>query len=285
MKENLYLFGNEVKKEWLKEIKKEMEELRITPTLAIIQVGNRSDSNRYINNKIQSANKIKMETELIKLPEDTTQEELLTLINTLNINKCINGIIVQLPLPNHINELAINEAILPSKDVDGFSNVNVGNTLLGVDSIVSCTPLGIMKLFNYYNIDVKGKDVVIIGRSNIVGKPMSSLLINEGATVTICNSKTKKLSEKTREADIVIVATGQRKFFNSKYFTDGQILIDVGVNFTDEGNQCGDINTEEVMKNLKEIKLVPSPKGCGQTTVAALLYNTLKATKKQMGII
>lgn len=285
MKENLYLFGNEVKKEWLKEIKREMEELRITPTLAIIQIGNRNDSNRYINNKIQSAKKIKMETELIKLPEDTSQEELLTLINTLNINKCINGIIVQLPLPNHINELAINEAILPYKDVDGFSNINVGNTLLGIDSIVSCTPLGIMKLFNYYNIDVNGKDVVIIGRSNIVGKPMSSLLINEGATVTICNSKTKNLIEKTKNADIIIVATGQRLFFDSKYFSDGQIIVDVGVNFTDEGNQCGDVNTEDVMKNLKGIKLVPSPKGCGQTTVGALLYNTLKATKIQKGLL
>lgn len=282
---NIFLFGNPVKQIWLEEIKKEMKEYCITPSLAIVQLGDKSDSNRYIRNKINSAKKINMITELIKLPEETTQEELLNLINKLNNNRFINGIIVQLPLPSHIDELAINKAILPVKDVDGFTDVNVGKTLLGLDSIVSCTPLGIMKIFDYYNIDVQGKDIIMVGRSNIVGKPMSSLLINKGATVTTCNSKTNNLKEKTKSADIVIIATGQTKFFDSTYFSNGQIIVDVGVNFTEEGIQCGDINTNDVMSKLNNIKLVPSPKGCGQTTVGALLYNTLKVAKIQNGII
>lgn len=282
---NIFLFGNPVKQIWLEEIKKEMKEYCITPSLAIVQLGDKSDSNRYIRNKINSAKKINMITELIKLPEETTQEELLNLINKLNNNRFINGIIVQLPLPSHIDELAINKAILPVKDVDGFTDVNVGKTLLGLDSIVSCTPLGIMKIFDYYNIDVQGKDIIMVGRSNIVGKPMSSLLINKGATVTTCNSKTNNLKEKTKSADIVIIATGQTKFFDSTYFSNGQIIVDVGVNFTEEGIQCGDINTDDVMSKLNNIKLVPSPKGCGQTTVGALLYNTLKVAKIQNGII
>lgn len=282
---NIFLFGNPVKQIWLEEIKKEMKEYCITPSLAIVQLGDKSDSNRYIRNKINSAKKINMITELIKLPEETTQEELLNLINKLNNNRFINGIIVQLPLPSHIDELAINKAILPVKDVDGFTDVNVGKTLLGLDSIVSCTPLGIMKIFDYYNIDVQGKDIIMVGRSNIVGKPMSSLLINKGATVTTCNSKTNNLKEKTKSADIVIIATGQTKFFDSTYFSNGQIIVDVGVNFTEEGIQCGDINTNDVMSKLNNIKLVPSPKGCGQRTVGALLYNTLKVAKIQNGII
>lgn len=282
---NIFLFGNPVKQIWLEEIKKEMKEYCITPSLAIVQLGDKSDSNRYIRNKINSAKKINMITELIKLPEETTQEELLNLINKLNNNRFINGIIVQLPLPSHIDELAINKAILPVKDVDGFTDVNVGKTLLGLDSIVSCTPLGIMKIFDYYDIDVQGKDIIMVGRSNIVGKPMSSLLINKGATVTTCNSKTNNLKEKTKSADIVIIATGQTKFFDSTYFSNGQIIVDVGVNFTEEGIQCGDINTNDVMSKLNNIKLVPSPKGCGQTTVGALLYNTLKVAKIQNGII
>lgn len=282
---NIFLFGNPVKQIWLEEIKKEMKEYCITPSLAIVQLGDKSDSNRYIRNKINSAKKINMITELIKLPEETTQEELLNLINKLNNNRFINGIIVQLPLPSHIDELAINKAILPVKDVDGFTDVNVGKTLLGLDSIVSCTPLGIMKIFDYYNIDVQGKDIIMVGRSNIVGKPMSSLLINKGATVTTCNSKTNNLKEKIKSSDIVIIATGQTKLFDSTYFSNGQIIVDVGVNFTEEGIQCGDINTDDVMSKLNNIKLVPSPKGCGQTTVGALLYNTLKVAKIQNGII
>lgn len=278
---NKFLYGNEVKEQWLNEIQGEMLKYNVTPRLVIVQVGDNPDSNRYINNKIKSAEKIKMETKLIKLADTIKEEELIKLIHELNEDKSVNGLIVQLPLPKHINELEVNKAISPIKDVDGFTDVNVGKTLLGLDSFVSCTPLGIMKIFNYYNIDLVGKDVVIVGRSNIVGKPMSSLLINNGATVTICNSKTKNLKDKTKSADIVILATGQTKFFNSNYFSNGQVLIDVGVNFDKYGKQCGDVDTEDVMGNLNFIKLCPSPKGCGQTTVSALLYNTLKAFKLQ----
>ncbi|WP_368263041.1 bifunctional 5,10-methylenetetrahydrofolate dehydrogenase/5,10-methenyltetrahydrofolate cyclohydrolase [Clostridium disporicum] len=281
---NIFLYGNEVKDKWLEEIKEEMANKNITPLLVIVQVGDNKDSNRYINNKIKSAEKIKMATKLIKLDETIRQEELISIIHELNEDKSVNGIIVQLPLPKHIDELEVNKAISPIKDVDGFTDVNVGRTLLGLDSFVSCTPLGIMNIFDYYNIDLVGKDVVIIGRSNIVGKPMSSLLINKGATITVCNSKTKNVKDKTKSADIVIVATGQTKFFNSDYFSDGQVLIDVGVNFDEHGKQCGDIDTETVMTNLNSIKLSPSPKGCGQTTVSALLYNTLKAFKLQNGL-
>lgn len=282
---NEFLYGKPVKEAWLDEIKEELIESKLTPSLAIIQVGDREDSNRYIRNKMKSAKKAGILVELIKLPEETTQEKLIEYINGLNNNILINGIIVQLPLPNHIDEMDVNKTILPIKDVDGFTDTNVGKTLLGLDSMVSCTPLGIMKLFEYYNIDVYGKDVVVIGRSNIVGKPMSSLLINKGATVTICNSKTKNLKEKTQSVDIVIVATGQRKFFDSTFFSDYQIIVDVGVNFIEEGIQCGDVDTNDVISKLNNIKLVPSPNGCGQTTVAALLYNTLKADKMQLGKI
>lgn len=284
MNNNIYLYGKEVKEAWLQEIKNEIKLYGLDPLLVIVQIGDSPDSNRYIKNKINSANKINMKTKLIKLPIETTQSDLLSLIDKLNKDIDVNGIIVQLPLPKHIDELAINKAIDPLKDVDGFTDVNVGRTLLGLDSIVSCTPLGILKIFDYYKIDLAGKDIVIIGRSNIVGKPMSSLLINKGATVTVCNSLTKDIKEKTKSADIVIVATGQTKLFKSDYFSNGQIIVDVGVNFDENGKQCGDIDTLDVMNNLNDIKLVPSPKGCGQTTVAGLIYNTLKVTKIQNNI-
>lgn len=282
---NIYLYGNEVKEKWLSEIQDQMIKYNIDPLLVIVQIGDCPDSNRYIRNKINSANKINMKTKLIKLEEQTTQEELLSLIDDLNEDNEVNGIIVQLPLPKHIDELEVNKAISPLKDVDGFTDVNVGKTLLGLESIVSCTPLGILKIFEHYNVDLAGKDVVIIGRSNIVGKPMSSLLINKGATVTVCNSKTKNIKEKTKTADIVIVATGQTKYFDSTYFANGQVIVDVGVNFDENGKQCGDVHTEDIMTNLSDIKLVPSPKGCGQTTVGALIYNTLKVTKLQNNLV
>lgn len=282
---NIYLYGNEVKEQWLKEIENEIIKYNLDPLLVIVQLGDCPDSNRYIRNKINSANKINMKTQLIKLSEETTQDELLSLIDNLNKDNNVNGIIVQLPLPKHIDELEVNKAISPLKDVDGFTDSNVGKTLLGIDSIVSCTPLGILKIFEHYNINLSGKDIVIIGRSNIVGKPMSSLLINKGATVTVCNSKTKNIKDKTKYADIIIVATGQTKYFDSTYFSNGQVIVDVGVNFDENGKQCGDVDTEDIMTNLNDIKLVPSPKGCGQTTVGALIFNTLKVTKLQNDLI
>ena len=280
-KNNVFLYGTAVKKKWTEQIRCKIRGNKIIPKLAIIQVGDRPDSNLYIKNKIKLSNELNVYTNLIKLEENISEKDLLERIQKLNTNPNINGIIVQLPLPDHIDEFKVHTAISPIKDVDGFNEVNVGKTLLGVDSLISCTPLGIMKLFNYYNIDLPGKNVVIVGRSNIVGKPMSTLLINKGATVTICNSKTKNLKDITKLADIVIIATGKAKYFNSKYFSDNQVIVDVGVNFDKFGKQCGDVDTDDLMSNLNNIKLVPSPNGCGQTTVSALFHNTVKATLLQ----
>lgn len=274
---NKFLYGNPVKEQMLNSIKDRILNLEKKPILKIIQVGNRADSNRYINNKLKSANEVGIIADLIKLDNSINEHQLIELISKLNSDTSVNGIIVQLPLPAHINELNINKAISPSKDVDGFTDVNVGKTLLGLPSLLSCTPLGIMNIFNFYDIDLIGKNICIIGRSNIVGKPMASLLINAGATVTVCNSKTSNLKQFSSSADIVIVAIGKTKFLKSDYFSDGQIIVDVGVNFDDNGKQCGDVDVDNLFNELNNISLVPSPKGCGQTTVGALMVNTLNA--------
>lgn len=282
---NEILIGKPVKNVWLKEIRKQIEFYKLKPRLAIIQVGNLPESNLYIKNKFRDAEAAHIEILLNKFSIDISEAEILKRIEQLNKDKKTHGIIVQLPLPAHIDPIKINQAISPSKDVDGFSSENMGKLVLGEEGLIPCTPLGILQILHYYQIELKSKDIVIVGRSNIVGKPLMELLLHEDATVTICHSHTQNLIEKTKQADIVITAIGKSKFFDAQYFKDHQILIDIGTNFDHQGKQHGDIDKEDVLIHLKHIKIVPSPNGCGQTTTAALMYNTFKtALKKERGL-
>lgn len=258
------------------------------PKVVVIKVetGNEQDdfaAKKYVNNKHKyGTEKCNIDVEIVEKKYKTTQATLIRLIKLLNNDKSVHGIIVQSPLPPHIDELEVCKTISPSKDVDGFNPINVGLTLAGEDSFVSCTPLGIMKMFDFMNIDLKGKNVVVVGRSNIVGKPMVSLLINAGATVTCCNSSTKKLKNITKNADIVILAIGKAKYFNQKYFKDGQTIIDVGINFDNHGKMCGDVDIDSLDRNLKNINITPVPGGVGQMTVAMLMSNVVKSYEKMV---
>lgn len=275
---NIFLHGREVKDEILDWLKNQIRITGRTPKLVILQVGDNPASNVYVGNKLKAAIVCGINAEVRKYPMDVTQEQLVQVINKLNLDHSVDGIIVQLPLPKHINEMVISEAIATKKDVDGFNNQSQGGVV--TNSLVThrpCTPKGILALLNHYGISLEGKDVVIVGRSNIVGKPLSLMMINEGATVTVCHTKTLGLKDKTRNADIVVLATGQLKQFNSEYFNNGQVIIDVGIGRDETGKLCGDLDTEDVNKTLDELKIVPSPGGCGQTTVAMLMTNTFSA--------
>ncbi|MGL4424792.1 MAG: bifunctional methylenetetrahydrofolate dehydrogenase/methenyltetrahydrofolate cyclohydrolase FolD [Cetobacterium sp.] len=248
------------------------------PGLAVIQAGDNLASKIYVNSKIKQCAEVGIDSKNYILPLDVTELELLNKIEELNRDESVNGILVQLPLPNHINTPKIIEAIDISKDVDGFKPENLGKVVLGDDTaLISCTPAGILRLFREYEIDLEGKDVVVIGRSNIVGKPMTALLINEGATVTVCNSKTKNLSEKTKTADVIIVAIGKANFLKGNMVKDGAIVIDVGINRDDNNKICGDVDFDSLKDKVSYI--TPVPGGVGPMTIAMLLSNTLKAFK------
>lgn len=273
---NKLLYGKPVKEKWMINLKHKLHQINKNFKLIVIQVGNNIESNKYINNKIKTGKELGIDVSLIHFQNDVTEEILLEKIYMYNKDESVDGIIVQLPLPKHINENKISKAIDINKDVDGFCSENIGNLALNKDGLYPCTPYGITKILEFYNIEVKGKDVVIIGRSNIVGKPMALFLINDGATVTICNSNTKNLIDKTKKADIVIIATGLKKYFNSKYFSENQIIIDVGIGLDENNKLCGDVDTNDIINNFNNISLVPSPNGCGQTTVVALFDNLIK---------
>ncbi|MGL5377320.1 MAG: bifunctional 5,10-methylenetetrahydrofolate dehydrogenase/5,10-methenyltetrahydrofolate cyclohydrolase, partial [Cetobacterium sp.] len=248
------------------------------PGLAVIQAGDNLASKIYVNSKIKQCAEVGIDSKNYILPLDVTELELLNTIEKLNKDDSVNGILVQLPLPSHINTPKIIEAIDISKDVDGFKPENLGKVVLGDDTaLISCTPAGILRLFREYEINLEGKDVVVIGRSNIVGKPMTALLINEGATVTVCNSKTKNLSEKTKTADVIIVAIGKANFLKGNMVKDGAIVIDVGINRDDNNKICGDVDFESLKDKVSYI--TPVPGGVGPMTIAMLLSNTLKAFK------
>ena len=278
---NTMLYGKPVKEKILNEVKAEILTSGYIPKNVIIQVGDNAASNVYVGNKLNSAIVCNISMEHIKFPMGITMEELLKVIQRLNNDTSVDGILVQLPLPKHLNERIIADAIHPNKDVDGFGKYSQGGTLAGnIDTHRPCTPKGIMTLLEYYNETVEGKDVVIVGRSNIVGKPLAAMFTNAGATVTVCHTLTKSLKEKTKAADIVVLATGQLKSFNSEYFTNGQLIIDVGIGRdTETGKLCGDLDLEEVNTNLDMMRIVPSPGGCGQTTVSALMQNILNVRK------
>lgn len=264
------------------EIKNEVIKLKqkgITPTLAVILVGDDPASQTYVASKQKACLACQMGSVMHKLSANTTQQELISLIDVLNADDSIDGILVQLPLPKHINTNEILRKIDPKKDVDGFCAQNMGALVSGLDGFVPCTPLGIMELLKQYNINPQGLNALVIGRSNIVGKPMAALLLNAGATVTIAHSKTKNLADLSKNADLIIVAIGKANFIKPEMVKEGAIIIDVGINRLENGKLVGDCDFE-ILKN-KCAFITPVPGGVGPMTIAMLLSNTLKSAKER----
>lgn len=246
--------------------------------LAVIIVGNNSASRVYVNNKKKACEEVGINSYEYALGEETTQAELLTLIKKLNEDEAVNGILCQLPLPGHIDEQAVINAIDPTKDVDAFHPFNVGHIMIGDYTFLPCTPAGVMEMLKYYNIPIKGKKCVVIGRSNIVGKPMAMLLLKENGTVEICHSGTVDLKQETLSADILIAAVGRAGFVTADMVKAGAVVIDVGINRNEEGKLCGDVCFDEVEKKASYI--TPVPGGVGPMTITMLLENTVRAVEK-----
>lgn len=265
-------------KERVKNEVADLKEKGITTGLAVIIVGEDPASKVYVNNKKKACEALGIISEEYALPENTTQEELLALIDTLNKKESINGILCQLPLPKHLNEEIVINAISAEKDVDAFHPVNVGKIMQGNYDFVPCTPAGIMEMLAYEGIEIAGKTCVVIGRSNIVGKPMSMLLLHKNGTVTICHSKTQNLKEVCKSADILVAAVGRPNFVTADMVKENAVVIDVGINRVD-GKLVGDVNFDEVSKKASYI--TPVPGGVGPMTIAMLMQNTLTAAKKQ----
>jgi len=278
---NKLIDGKRISSEIKEELKKEVEEIvkigERAPGLAVVIVGENPASKVYVRSKVRTCESLGLYSEKYTLEEDVTEEELLKLIEKLNEKEAIDGILVQLPLPKHIDEDKVIEAIAPNKDVDGFSPVNLGKLITGKCEFNPCTPYGIMELLKRYEIELSGKDVVIVGRSNIVGKPLSIMMTNESATVTLCHSRTKDIKAKTLEADIVVVAVGIEKFLKEDMVKEGSIVIDVGINRDSNGKLCGDVDFDQVSKKTKLI--TPVPGGVGPMTIAMLMKNTVKSRK------
>ena len=272
--------GKEVANFLKQETAKECEDLKkigIIPGLAVIIVGSNPGSRVYVNNKKKDCEIVGIRSIEYAFNDDVTQDILIDLIKKLSNDTEIDGILVQLPLPSHISEQAIIEAIPSQMDVDAFHPINVGKIMIGDYDFLPCTPAGIMEILHYYDIDPKGKECVVVGRSNIVGKPMAMLLLHENGTVTICHSKTKNLSEVTRRAEILVAAVGIPNFIKDDMVREGAIVIDVGMNRLESGKLCGDVDYESVSKKASHI--TPVPGGVGLTTRAILLKNTIKAAK------
>lgn len=262
-------------------IKNEVEALKaagVTPGLAVIIVGNDPASEVYVGSKERTCNELGMYSEKYALPEDTTEEQLLALVDKLNNDPKIHGILCQLPLPRHLDETAVINAIAPEKDVDAFHPQNVGRIMIGDYDFLPCTPAGIMEMLKYENIETCGKHCVVIGRSNIVGKPMAMLMLHANSTVTICHSKTKNLKEICREADILIAAVGKANFVTADMVKPGAVVIDVGMNRPEGGKLCGDVDFLNVEPLCSAI--TPVPGGVGPMTIATLMQNTLTAAKR-----
>lgn len=269
------ILSAKIKEEVKVEVTQIVKEKNITPGLAVILVGNDAASATYVASKAKACKDAGIYSVVHEMPESITQEELLDTINMMNNNPKLDGILVQLPLPKHIDTTTVLEAINPLKDVDGFHPYNVGRMVSNLDSFLSATPFGVMRMFEEHNIELSGKDVVVIGSSDIVGKPMASLLINKKATVTVCNSRTKDLKSHTSKADIVIIAVGVPYLLKEDMVKDGAIVIDVGINRLDTGKLVGDADFEG-LKNKCSF-LTPVPGGVGPMTIAMLLKNTIKA--------
>lgn len=274
--------GKKLAKKIRSNLKTECEELKAKgnkPKLAVIMVGDDSASKIYVKNKSKACEEVGIEFEEFLLDSATSQEKLENLIDELNGKQEIHGILLQSPIPKNLDINRAFEKISPSKDVDGFNPVNVGKLALNEDTFVSCTPYGIMKMFEEYNIDLEGKEVVIIGRSNIVGKPLIQCTLNKNATVTVCHSKTKNLSEHTKRADILISAIGKANFITADMIKKGAVVIDVGINRTEEGKVVGDVDFENAEKKASYI--TPVPGGVGPMTIAMLMNNVIKAVRNK----
>ena len=248
--------------------------------LAVIIVGNDPASKVYVNNKKKGCEQVGINSYEYALPEETTTEELLELIEKLNADTKVDGILCQLPLPRHIDEKTVINSIAPEKDVDAFHPVNTGHIMIGDHSFLPCTPAGIIEMLKYYNIQISGKECVVIGRSNIVGKPMAMLLLQNSGTVTVCHSKTENLSDVTRRANILVTAVGKANFVTADMVKEGAVVIDVGMNRNAEGKLCGDVDFENVKDKCSYI--TPVPGGVGPMTITMLLNNTLTASKNNM---
>lgn len=276
------LNGKKMAKEIRMDLKQEVENLKlqgIIPKLAVIMVGDNSSSEVYVKNKSSACRRVGIEFEEFLLKAETTEEELLKLIEKLNEDKSVHGILLQSPVPKQIDINKAFRTILPEKDVDGFHPMNVGNLVIGEECFISCTPFGIMKLLKKYKIEIEGKNAVILGRSNIVGKPMVQCLLAENATITVCHSKTKKIHELVKNADLVISAIGKPHFVTSDMIKEGAVVIDVGINRLEDGSIVGDVDFESVDKKASYI--TPVPGGVGPMTIAMLLTNVVKAAKMQ----
>ncbi len=277
--------GKKVSQHVRGEVAKGVEQLKlgtgVTPGLAAVLVGDNQASEIYVRNKRKACAESGIYSEEHRLPGDTTEEELLSLVDRLNEDSNIHGILVQLPLPDQINETKILRAVSPLKDVDGFHPYNVGLLVEGNPRFISCTPHGIIKMLDFYNIDIQGKEAVVVGRSNIVGKPVSMLLLHRHATVTICHSRTKPLDEVTRRADILVAAIGRANFITADMVKKGAVVIDVGINRDEEGKLTGDVDFEGVKEKASYI--TPVPGGVGPMTISMLLWNTLESARNFAG--
>jgi methylenetetrahydrofolate dehydrogenase (NADP+)/methenyltetrahydrofolate cyclohydrolase len=279
----LIIDGKALAKEKRAEIAKQVEALKekgVTPGLAVVLVGEDPASQIYVRNKHKACEEVGIYSRKITLPEETTEEEILKIIDELNNDPEIDGILVQLPLPKHIDPDKVILSISPDKDVDGFHPVNAGRLLTGQDGFFPCTPLAVMELIKSAGVDVSGKEAVVVGRSNIVGKPVSMLLLRENATVTICHSKTKDLADVCRRADILVAAVGRPEMITSDYVKEGAVVIDVGINRVGEKKVVGDVAFDEVKD--KAAYITPVPGGVGPMTITMLLYNTLLSAQKRV---
>lgn len=274
------LNGREISGEIRKELKEKVEQLKqngIHPGLAVILVGNDPASRIYVKNKKKACEETGISSFEYVLPEETSEEELIQLVETLNNDRSVHGILVQLPLPKHINTENVLLKISPEKDVDVFHPLNVGKIMIGNYRLLPCTPAGIMEMLQRTGIELEGKQCVVIGRSNIVGKPMAMLLLHSNATVTICHSKTKNLMDVSRNADVLIVAVGKPGMINADYVKEGAVVIDVGINRLENGKVCGDVDFESVAEKASYI--TPVPGGVGPMTITMLLNNTIKSAE------
>jgi len=277
--------GKQIAEDIREGIRQEMEQLKTTgfqPGLAVVLVGEDPASQVYVRHKEKACHDLGYYSEVHRLPSTTSQEELLAMVDRLNKQENINGILVQLPLPEQIEEKAIINAISPEKDVDGFHPISVGNLVIGDDSLLPCTPAGVIELIKHAGVEISGKHAVVIGRSNIVGKPVSLLLQRENATVTMCHSRTSNMKELAKQADILVVAIGKANFVDASYIKPGAVVIDVGGNRLDNGKLAGDVDFE----SAKQVSgpITPVPGGVGPMTITMLMQNTLVAAKRAHGL-
>ncbi|MBU3876351.1 bifunctional methylenetetrahydrofolate dehydrogenase/methenyltetrahydrofolate cyclohydrolase FolD [Faecalicatena sp. AGMB00832] len=274
--------GKLISKQIKDELKEQVQSMKAEGTnicLAVIQVGEDPASTVYVNNKKKACTYTGIESRAYELPESTSEAELISLVEQLNADDGVNGILVQLPLPSHMNEDKIIRTISPDKDVDGFHPVSVGRLWIGEEGFVSCTPAGIIQLLKRSGIEISGKECVVIGRSNIVGKPMAALLLRENGTVTVAHSRTENLKEVAKRADILIVAIGKKEFINSEYIKDGAVIIDVGMHRDENNKLCGDVDYADAVSKASAI--TPVPGGVGPMTIAMLMNNCVAAARRQ----